>query len=129
MNFMMINPIFLNNTLVLAAARLAKASEAKAIVGMTASGYTAFKLASHRPKANIFIFTSNRPLLNTINLIWGVRGYFYDKEVSTDDTFADIEQILKEKGHIQQGDVFITTASMPIHARLRTNTVKLNIVE
>ncbi|QSE96942.1 pyruvate kinase [Fulvivirga lutea] len=121
--------LFLNNTLVLASARLAKASRAKAIVGMTASGYTAFKLASHRPKANIFIFTSNRPLLNTMNLIWGVRGYYYDKEVSTDDTFADIEEILKEKGHIAKGDVFITTASMPIHARGRTNTVKLNVVE
>ncbi|MEQ8243301.1 pyruvate kinase [Fulvivirga sp.] len=121
--------LFFNNTLVLAASRLAKASKAKAIIGMTASGYTAFKLASHRPKANIFIFTSNRPLLNTMNLIWGVRGYYYDKEVSTDDTFADIEEILKEKGHIGMGDVFITTASMPIHARGRTNTVKLNIVD
>ncbi|HNP20355.1 MAG TPA: pyruvate kinase [Fulvivirga sp.] len=123
------DPLFYNNTLVLAACRLAKTSKAKAIIGMTASGYTAFKLASHRPKANIFIFTSNRPLLNTMNLIWGVRGYFYDNEVSTDDTFADIEEILRAKGHIQKGDVFITTASMPIHARGRTNTVKLNIVE
>ncbi len=123
------DPLFFNNTLVLAASRLAKASKAKAIIGMTASGYTAFKLASHRPTANIFIFTSNRPLLNTMNLIWGVRGYYYDKEVSTDDTFADIEEILISKGHLDKGDVFITTASMPIHARGRTNTVKLNIVE
>lgn len=123
------DPLFYNNTLVLAACRLAKASKAKALIGMTQSGYTAFKLASHRPKGNIFIFTSNRPLLKTINLIWGVRGYYYDKEVSTDDTFADIEEILKEKGHIAKDDVFITTASMPIHARGRTNTVKLNIVE
>lgn len=123
------DPLFLNNTLVLSSARLAKTSSAKAIIGMTASGYTAFKLASHRPKASIFIFTSNRPLLNTMNLIWGVRGYYYNKEVSTDDTFADIEEILIEKGHLEKGDVFITTASMPIHARSRTNTIKLNIVE
>lgn len=123
------DPLFYNNTLVLAACRLAKASEASAIIGMTQSGYTAFKLSSHRPKANIFIFTSNRPLLNTINLIWGVRGFYYDKEVSTDDTFADIEAILREKGHINNGDVFITTASMPIHAKGRTNTLKLNVVD
>ena len=121
--------LFLNNSLVLASARLAKATSATAIIGMTASGYTAFKLASHRPKASIFIFTSNRPLLNTMNLIWGVRGYYYNKEVSTDDTFSDIEEILKEKGHLKKGDVFITTASMPIHARARTNTIKLNVVE
>lgn len=123
------DPLFLNNAIVLSACRLAKASKATAIVGMTQSGYTAFKLSSHRPKANIFIFTSNRPLLNTMNLIWGVRGYYYNKEVSTDDTFADVEQILREKGHIREGDVFITTASMPIQARGRTNTVKLNVVD
>ncbi len=122
-------PLFYNNTLVLTACQLAKASKASAIVGMTQSGYTAFKLSSHRPKADIFIFTSNRPLLNTMNLIWGVRGYYYNKEVSTDDTFADVEDILIDKGHIKKGDVFITTASMPIHARGRTNTVKLNVVE
>lgn len=123
------DPLFYNNTLILAACRLAKASSARAIMGMTQSGYTAFKIASHRPKANIFIFTNNRPLLNTMSLIWGVRGFYYDKEVSTDDTFADIEEILKEKGHIEAGDVFITTASMPIHAKGRTNTIKLNVVD
>ena len=123
------DPLFLNDAIVLAACRLAKASKAKAIIGMTQSGYTAFKVASHRPKANIFIFTSNVPLLNTMNLIWGVRGFYYDKEVSTDDTFSDIEEILKSKGHIKDGDVFITTASMPIQERGRTNTVKLNVVK
>jgi len=123
------DPLFLNNTLVLTACRLAKASRAKAIIGMTQSGYTAFRLSCHRPNANIFIFTSNERLLNTMNLIWGVRGYYYNKEVSTDDTFADVESILKEKGHIDTGDVFITTASMPIHERQRTNTVKLNLVD
>ena len=122
------DPLFLNNTIVLNACRLAQASGASAIVGMTQSGYTAFKLASHRPKANIFIFTSNEPLLNTINLIWGVRGFYYNKEVSTDDTFADIEQILKSGEHVKGGDVLITTASMPIQEKGRTNTVKLNIV-
>ena len=64
-----------------------------------------------------------------MNLIWGVRGFYYDKEVSTDDTFSDIEEILKSKGHIKDGDVFITTASMPIQERGRTNTVKLNVVK
>ncbi len=122
------DPLFLNNTIVLNACRLAKSSRSSAIVGMTQSGYTAFKLSSHRPKASIFIFTSNKPLLNTINLIWGVRGFYYDKEVSTDDTFADIEEILRSGGQLKGGDVLITTASMPIQEHGRTNTVKLNIV-
>jgi pyruvate kinase len=122
------DPLFYNDSLVLTACHLAETSRAKAIIGMTASGYTAFKLASHRPKADIFIFTHNRRLLNILGLIWGVRGFYYSSDESTDKTFADIEQILIEKGHIKKGDAFITTASMPLHDRGRTNAMKLNIV-
>ena len=123
------SPTFLNDRLVLSACRMSKALKAKAITGMTYSGYTAFQLSSYRPKANIFVFTRNKPLLKTINLLWGVRGFYYDNEVSTDDTFADIEQILCETGHLTSGDVFITTASMPLEEKGRTNTIKMSVVE
>ena len=123
------SPTVINDSVVLTACRLSKQTDAKAIVGMTTSGYTAFRISCHRPKANVFIFTSNRSLLTTMNLIWGVRGFYYDEMVSTDDTFADIEKILKEKGHIEKGDVFVSTASMPIHAKHRTNMLKVNITE
>ncbi|MCA6073717.1 pyruvate kinase [Fulvivirga sedimenti] len=123
------DPLFYNDSIIKSACQLAEISNAKAIIGMTASGYTAFKLASHRPKANIFIFTHNKPLLNKMNLIWGVRGCYYDSEESTDKTFEDIENILMQKGHITKGDVFITTASMPLHDRGRTNAMKLNVAD
>lgn len=121
--------LFFNDTLVLSACRLAKATKATALIGMTQSGYTAFQLSSNRPKAGIFIFTSNKPLLKTINLIWGVRGFYYNKEISTDATIADLEHTLKEKGHIKSGDVYINTASMPIDIRGKTNMIKMSIVE
>ena len=123
------DPLFYNDSIIKSACQLAEISNAKAIIGMTASGYTAFKLSSHRPKANIFIFTHNKPLLNTMNLIWGVRGYYYNSEESTDQTFQDIENILIDRGHIKKGDVFITTASMPLHERGRTNAMKLNVAD
>ncbi|MDN5202603.1 pyruvate kinase [Fulvivirgaceae bacterium BMA10] len=123
------SPTFVNDNLVLIAARLAKRTKAKAIVGMTNSGYTAFRLACHRPQADIFIFTSNKKMLTTMNLIWGIRAFYYDKMVSTDATIEDVEEILKENGHLKKGDIFITTASMPIHQKKRTNMVKINTVE
>lgn len=119
---------FYNDTVILNACQLAMASDAKAITGMTHKGYTAFKLASHRPRAHIFIFSQNKPFLNTMNLIWGVRGIYYNKHVSTDDTISDLEKILVEKGYVEEGDIFISTASMPIEKRLRTNMVKINVV-
>lgn len=123
------SPIFIHDSLVLSACKLAKDVGAKAIVGMTSSGYTAFKSSSYRPNANIFVFTGNKSLLTSINLVWGARAYHYDKINSTDETIADVESILKAEGHIQSGDVFITLASMPIQERLRTNTLKINVAK
>ncbi|HEY0653366.1 MAG TPA: pyruvate kinase [Chryseosolibacter sp.] len=123
------SPIYMNDSLVLAACKLAKDVGAKAIVGMTASGYTAFKSSSHRPNANIFVFTGNRSLINKMNLVWGSRAYIYDKNESTDETIADVENILKREGHVKTGDIFIFLASMPISERARTNTLKINIVK
>lgn len=123
------SPIYINDSLVLSACKLAKDVGAKAIVGMTSSGYTAFKSSSHRPNTNIFVFTGNKPLLTTINLVWGARAYYYDKINSTDETIADVEEILKKEGHLKTGDIFITLASMPIQERQRTNALKINVVK
>ena len=121
--------VYFNDTVILNACQLAEASEATAITGMTHKGYGAFKLASHRPKAHIFIFCAYKPFLKTMNLLWGVRGIYYNSTVSTDATISDLERILKEKGYVGKGDVFISTASMPIHEGGRTNMIKMNQVE
>lgn len=98
---------------------------AKAIVGMTKSGYTGFKTSSFRPNADIFVFSDNRFLLTSLNLIWGVRVFYYDKFISTDKTFHDVNQILKEQNLVFKGDIVINLASMPIHEKARTNTIKI----
>ena len=120
---------FLNDSIVLQACRLAKKVKATAIVGMTKSGYTAYRISSHRPKAQVFIFTDNKPMLTTMSLLWGVRCFYYDKMVSTDQTFDDVEEFLKQKGLVKAGDISINTASMPIHEKHRTNTIKLQVVK
>ncbi|MBX2962578.1 MAG: pyruvate kinase [Cyclobacteriaceae bacterium] len=123
------SPIYINDSLVLAACKLAKDVGAKAIVGMTTSGYTALRSSSYRPNTNIFVFTANKSLINTINLVWGARAYLYDKVTTTDETISDVETLLKKEGHLHSGDIFITLASMPIQEHLRTNTLKINIVK
>jgi len=120
---------YYNNNLILSACRLARDTNAVAITGMTESGYTAYRIAGNRPKAHIFVFTHNKSLPYTLNLVWGVRSYYYDNMESTDATFADIEKVLREKGCLKKGEVFINTASMPIQARFRTNSLKIAIAE
>ena len=102
---------------------------AKAIVSMTHSGYTAFQLASFRPKAPVFIFTDNKQLLNTLNLLWGVKCLYYNKFATTDETIHDVNNILKQEGFVVDGDLVINTASMPLHSRSRTNTIKVSRID
>lgn len=119
---------FLSNNLLLMASRLSRNVRAAAIVGITYSGFTGFRLSSHRPSANIFMFTKNKELITQLSLVWGVRAFYYDKQISTDDTFQDIEALLKSENHVKEGDIIINTASMPLKSQGKTNMLKIHVV-
>lgn len=119
---------FLSDVVCFNAAKAAVELGAKALIGLTASGYTAFKMASYRPDCFIFIFTHIPAMQATLSLVWGVRSYYYDSYTSTDQTLKDIIKILKEKGEIENGNIVVNTFSMPIDERGRTNTMKVTTV-
>ncbi|WP_448700911.1 pyruvate kinase [Mucilaginibacter sp. AW1-3] len=108
---------------------LSEQTNAVGIVSMTVSGYTAFEISSHRPKASTYIFTSNRNLLNALSLVWGVKAFYYDKLESTDKTISDVNGILKTENLIEAGDVVINTAAIPIAKQGKTNMLKVTVVE
>jgi pyruvate kinase len=110
------------------ACTLAHQAGVQAIISMTNSGYTAFKLSSHRPKAHIFIFTDNKSLLSTLSLVWGIRGYYYDKYESTDDTITDLKNFIKGLDLVKSDDLVINIASMPMKEKGRTNMMKLSYI-
>jgi pyruvate kinase len=120
---------FISDAICYNAARLSSELGAKAIVGMTFSGYTGFMLSSYRPKANIYIFTENRELLNSLSLCWGVEAFYYDKFVGTDSTIKDVIRILKEKGLIEKHELIVNIGSMPLASKGRANMVKVTEVE
>lgn len=120
---------FITDSICFNACRLSRRVESNAILTMSFSGYTAYKIASQRPRADIFVFTSNRQILTQLNLIWGVQGFYYDKTVSTDHTIADIKYLLKKQGVLKSGDLVINIASMPIEEHGKSNMLKLSYVE
>lgn len=123
------SPTFLSDSLCYIASRAAMYVKANAIIGMTKSGYTAYKVSSYRPKAPIYIFTPDKELLNRISLIWGVRAFFYDKLSTTDETISDVLKMLKDKKLLKKGDVVVNTGSMPIKDKNRANFMKFSVVE
>ncbi len=120
---------FISDSICYNACRLSQRTSASAIVTMTHSGYTAAKISSFRPKAGIFAFTGNHSLLNKLSLVWGVRGYYYDKYVSTDHTIADIKYLLKKGKYVEGKDLIINIASMPINEKGQSNMIKLSYVD
>ena len=123
------DPDYISDAVCYHAVKLSHTINAKAILGMTRSGYTGFRVSSFRPKSLIFIFTDNKPLLYAMNLIWGVRGFYYEGLNGTDQTINDVIDIIKNKGLVEEGDIVINTASMPFYEKSKTNTVKVSIVK
>ena len=109
--------------------KLAEQVGAEAIITMTHSGYNAIEVSSHRPPCKVFAFTNNHTILNTLSLVWGVTGFYYDNQSSTDDTIQDTKQILKDQGFVQKEQLVINIASMPIKEKGMTNMMKLSYVK
>ncbi|MBB3054454.1 pyruvate kinase [Mucilaginibacter gotjawali] len=123
------SPDYLIDAVCGSAVYLAEHTNAAGIVSMTSSGYTAFEISSYRPKAGTYIFTANKHLLNALSLLWGVKTFYYDKLESTDQTISDVNNILKEANLVQEGDVVINTAAIPIRKQGKTNMLKVAIIE
>ena len=118
----------ISESLITTACRLSKQISAKAIVTMTKSGYSAYRVSGSRPKAKIYIVTNNKKIGNELNLVWGVRSLFYNKTENIDSTFENIEKILVENNHLNKNDKYIITSSMPTHWKGHTNMMKVNEV-
>jgi pyruvate kinase len=68
-------------------------------------------------------------MLATLNLVWGVQCFYYDKYESTDETIHDLVQILKNAGKVVSSDLVVNLMAMPIKSRFMTNTLKVTQVE
>ncbi len=120
---------YITKTICQHAAQMANAINAKAISTLTNSGYTAFQISAWRPKAHILVFTSNRRILTQLNLLWGVKSFFYDRFESTDDTIVDINMIAKNEGCVEKGDMLINLAAMPIVDKGMVNTLRVSEID
>ena len=111
------------------AALMANHTDAAAISTLTNSGYTAFQISAWRPRTHILAFSTDKRILGKLNLLWGVRAYYYDKNLTADDTVEDINKIAQEKGFVQSGDLIINLASMPAEAKGMVNTLRVSEIE
>tara|TARA_B100000963_G_scaffold62274_1_gene50341 strand:+ start:2350 stop:3777 length:1428 start_codon:yes stop_codon:yes gene_type:complete len=119
---------FITKSICYHAAKLANDITAKAICTLTNSGYTAFQISAWRPKSLVLVFTSNRRILNQLNLLWGVKTFYYNNLNSTDKTVEEINRLALEKGYLEKEDFVVNLTAMPIESRGMVNTLRVSAI-
>lgn len=126
--FNCIDQRFITNRICLAAVRIAKTTNVEAIITLTHSGYTAFQISAHRPNSHIIVYSSNKRVITMLNLLWGVRAFYYDMQKSTDETIVQVNTLTHHYGFVEQGDFVINLNATPAHESGKTNTLRLTTI-
>src|ERR1035437_1314226 len=122
------SPTFLADSICYNASKLAEQVKAKAIVLFTHSGYTAIKISSYRPKANIYAFTSNKKLLQQLSLVWGINPYHLNTYNQLNTSVLKSVEILKAEKQLEEGDCVVFVGSTPLSEHGSTNMLKVSFV-
>ena len=119
---------FITKSICYHAVQISNDVKAKAICTLTNSGYTAFQVSAWRPNSHILVFTSNKRILTQLNLVWGVKAFFYDSFESTDKTVEQINEIATNRGYVNKGDLLVNLTAMPIIEKGMVNTLRVSSV-
>lgn len=101
---------------------------ASAIISATSSGFTARMVSKFRPKAPIIAATTRPEILRRLVLVWGVKPVLIKDVDSTDEIFELSIDKAKEHGYIENGDLVVITAGVPVGVSGATNLIKVHIV-
>ncbi len=101
---------------------------AAGIISATSSGFTARMVSKFRPKAPIIAATTKEEMVRRLILIWGVQPVLIGDAKSTDEIFdLSVEKAI-EQGYIDNGDLVVITAGVPVGVSGATNLIKVHIV-
>ena len=122
------SPTFLADSICYNASKLAEQVGAKAIILFTHSGYTAIKISSYRPKANIYAFTNNKKLLQQLSLVWGKKPYHLNTYNQLNTVVIKSVEILKAEKLLADGDCVVLVGSTPLSEHGSTNMMKISSI-
>jgi pyruvate kinase len=111
------------DALALAAVNLAERVGAAAIVVLTGSGFTARKLARHRPRIPVVVLTADEAVRRRLQLVWGVRALLAPWFTET----ANVLERFRESvaGIVPAGSTVIVTAGWPFARPGTTNLLHM----
>ena len=108
-----------------AASTLADDINARALLAVTQSGFTARRTSKFRPNVEIIGATPTERAYHQLSLEWGVQPLKTEHKDRLTELFRHCADKAVEKGMIQVGDLVVITAGVPIGRTGDTNMIRV----
>jgi len=102
--------------------------DAAAIISITQSGYTAKMVSKYRPNAFIIGVSSDIKMVRKMKLIWGVYPIICSRTNNIEEMVLEAISRSSATKLINEGDLIVITAGVPIGATGTTNMVRVHVV-
>ena len=103
--------------------------DAKAIITVTKSGFSARMISKYRPGCDIIGCAMDEKVCRQLNLSWGVRPILLGEEWEVFVLFERAINACKRDGLLEKGDVTVITSGVPIGRSGTTNMLKVQVVD
>lgn len=113
------------NAIAGAAVHLARATDAKAIVALTESGSSAFKVSRYGILIPIYALTPSEKAQRRMAMYRGVRPLNLVTSTDHDKALEQVENLLVERGVLKAGDQYIITSGSRMRESGTTNTIQM----
>jgi pyruvate kinase len=111
-----------------AAYHAARDSGAAAIVVFTSTGSSARLVSRYRPPVGVFAITPHDTTARQLAINYGVTPILAPDVSSTDEMLTQMDRVLVQGGHLQQGELVVFLAGQPVGRPGTTNLMKLHRV-
>ena len=108
-----------------AACTLAKDINAAALMAITKTGYTASRMSKFRPDMLIIGSTPYKKTYHQLSLIWGVSPMMAEYRYDIEELFHHSAERAIEEGMIEEGDMLVISAGMPVDVPGNTNIIRV----
>lgn len=108
-----------------AACTLAKDINARAIMAITKTGYTAGRMSKFRPDIMIIGATPYVKTYHQLALIWGVHPIMANYRYEIEDLFGHCARKALRAGLINEGDNIVISAGVPVDVPGNTNIIRV----
>ncbi|MBQ7677234.1 MAG: pyruvate kinase, partial [Lachnospiraceae bacterium] len=98
--------------------------DATAIVTLTKSGKTAHSVSRFRPEAPIIAGVMTEKVMRQMNLAWGIIPIMVEEKTDAEELIVHAIECGKEKGLLEEGDIVVVTAGVPLGISGTTNLIR-----